>query len=322
MFNEWKKAAVLKKSVFEMYPSMMYLAGTRNGVTVVKVFLTSDGKKGTLDKFREQFSDAQFEFVDVATEFEQNSNNMKKIENLEQSAPDIDKDSRIKMKDIISRHAAKIFANHSSIMGFDISNVRSENNEMLNEFCIVLFCLDDSILPFGESPLPKSLEGYPCDVRKGFCMFGDCLNCQGLNVGCSIGIPSENSAGSVGFFVKANNFPALEQQGFITAAHVAIKNYDELYEQSLLLSESFANASNEIVHPSYADSTANVVIGKVIKSFFGNLTNGTGVDAAFVETNQPKLGGMHIYFFLILKSDTCLHDPFKAYDYAFIKRNR
>lgn len=226
---------------------------------------------------------------------------MNEIEKLERSAPEIDKETREQMNEVIKRHAEIIFANHSSVIGIETSNVRSHKGEMLNELCIVLLCLDESILPFGELPLPENLDGYPCDIRKEFVMFGHSSGCQTLNIGCSIGIPLVKLAGSVGFFVRSNDsFQGSSKIGFLTAAHVAIEPCDELYEHKSLLSKNpLANMSHEIVHPSYADNAANVVIGKVIESFFGNYgKNGTGIDAAFVQTNQRYLGGTwHTCFF-------------------------
>lgn len=196
------------------------------------------------------------------------------------------------MNEVINRHAEKVFANHSNIIGMEISNMRSDNHKMVNELCIVLLCLDASILPFGESPLPKSLEDYPCDFRRDIITFGHCVDCQSLNIGCSIGIPSVQSAGSVGFFVKSNDSRDLFTNGFLTAAHVAIQQYDELYEHNSLLSQhSLANSSHQIVHPSCLDNAANNVIGEVIESIFGNYEpTRTAIDAAFVKTYQQKEG--------------------------------
>lgn len=223
---------------------------------------------------------------------------MEKIEKFKQSVPEIDKKTREKMNEVIKRHAEILFANHSSVIGIEISNVRPYYDKLRNELCIVLLCLDESILPYGESPLPKNLDGYPCDIREDFVMFGHCVGCQTLNIGCSIGIPLVKLAGSVGFFVRSNDSTqGIYKSGFLTAAHVAIKHCDELYEhKSLLSKDTLANNSHEIVHPSYADNNANVVIGEVIESFFGNWTNGTGIDAAFVQTNQRVLGGKHVIF--------------------------
>lgn len=222
------------------------------------------------------------------------------IEKLERSAPEIQKETREEMNKVIKRHAKFLFANHSSVIGIEISNVRWDNNKFVNELCIVLRCLDESILPYGELPLPKILEGFPCDIREDFVMFGSCVGCRTLSIGCSIGVPLMNSAGSVGFFVRSNESSnGFSKCGFLTAAHVAIKKCNELYEhESLLSKDPLANMSHEIVHPSYADNATTAVIGKVIESYFGNWTNGTGIDAAFVQTNQQNLGGMLLFFYL------------------------
>nr|XP_034322816.1 uncharacterized protein LOC117688713 [Crassostrea gigas] len=294
LVHEWKKRNAFK-NLFQKHPSVLtYLAGTRNGSSVVKVFLTGQGKRDDELKLHENYPAVNFEFVDVDTGCKDILKNMENIEKLEQSGPEIDNETHEKMKEVIKRHAEQIFANHSSVIGIEISNVMSRHDKMRNELCIVLLCLDESILPYGESPLPENLDGYPCDIRKEFVRFGHCVGCQTLNIGCSIGIPLVKLAGSVGFFVKSNDsIQGNFKSGFLTAAHVAIKPCAELYEHKSLLSQNpLANMSHEIVHPSYADNSANVVIGKVIESFFGNYgRNGTGIDAAFIQTNQRNLGG-------------------------------
>lgn len=295
--HEWKKRDIFKnKDVLKKHTSILtFLAGTRDGVPVVKVFLTGkEQNKKTENDLLELDPTLSFEFVYVDSESEKCFENMKKIENLEQSAPVIDEETRKKMNEVINRHAEKVFANHSNIIGMEISNMRSDNHKMVNELCIVLLCLDASILPFGESPLPKNLEDYPCDFRRDIITFGHCVNCQSLNIGCSIGIPSVQSAGSVGFFVKSNDSKDVFTSGFLTAAHVAIQQYDELYEHNSLFSQhSLANSSHQIVHPSCLDNAANNVIGEVIESIFGNYgPTGTAIDAAFVKTYQQKEGGM------------------------------
>lgn len=299
--NEWKKREVFKnKDFLKTNPSVLtYLAGTRDGVHVVKVFLTGDGKGNAEFQLRKDYPEVSFEFVDVDKGCEKSLEN---TERLQQSASEIDNETRRKVNEVIKRHAEKVFANHSSIIGIEIGSVRSDNDGKPNSR-IVLLCLDESILPYGESPLPLKIENYQCEFRREFVMFGHCADCQTLNIGCSIGIPSVKSAGSVGFFVRSNDSQGSFKNGFLTAAHVAIKDCDELYERRSLFSKHpLASMSHEIVHPSYVDNNANVVIGKVIESFFGNYgPNGTGIDAAFVQTNQRTLGGMHVCFFSFYK---------------------
>lgn len=293
--NEWKKKDILKnKGILNTHPSVQtYLAGTRDGVHVVKVFLSGNDKKDAGVNLRATFPDVPFVFVDVDIESKTMLANITNIREKEQRAPPIDKHTRKKMNEVIKHNAEEVFANHSSIIGIEISNVRSKNNVIVNELSIVLLCLDEFILPFGESPLPESLGDYPCDVRREFVMFGHCDDCQTLNIGCSIGIPSVKSAGSVGFFVRSNDSQGFPKYGFLTAAHVAIKQCDKLYEDSSLLSKhSLAKQSHEIIHPSPVDNAINIVVGEVIESFIGNFgSHGIGIDAAFVETKQ-EVGGM------------------------------
>lgn len=305
MINEWKKRDVFKnKDILKTNPSLLtYLAGTRDGIPAVKVFLAGDDKENAELHLREQYPEVSFEVVDVDKKCEEISKNMEHIEKFEQSAQEIDKEARQRVNEVIKRTSEKVFANHSNIIGIEISNVRSENNKMLHELCIALLCLDESIVPYGESPLPKSLGGYPCDIRREFVMFGHGPSNQVLSIGCSIGIPSVELAGSVGFFVKSNNSPGFFKTGFLTAAHVAIEQYDELYEQSSLLSKhSLAKQSHKITHQACVDNNVNIILGEVFESFIGNYgPNRTGIDAAFVKTNHQILGG--IPFFIALKHD-------------------
>lgn len=324
MVLEWKKRNVFKNSeILKKHPSVQtYIAGTRDGVDVVKVFLSGDDKTDAEVQLRKQYPDVPFEFVDVDSESDNILKNMEKIKKCEQRALEITKESRKKMKEVILSQAEKVFANHSSIIGIEISNIRSENNVIVNEISIVLLCLDESIVPFGESPLPKSLGDYPCDVRKEFVLFGRCDDCQTLNIGCSIGIPSVKSAGSVGFFVRSIDTQGCSKNGFLTAAHVAIEHCNELYEnRSLLSTHSLAEESHTIVHPSCLDKTDNIVIGEVIESFIGNFgSSGIGIDAAFVQTNQKTPGGMMCFFHLFAKNELCVHNLNKTQGVKFIYR--
>lgn len=295
MVIEWKKRDVFKnREILKSNPSVLtYLAGTRTGVPVVKVFLTGDDKENTELQLRKHYPEVPFEFVDVD---KGRGDILENIETPEKSAPEIDNETRIEVNKVIKRNAETVFTNHSSIIGIEIGSV--EKNEQTDP-CIVLLCLDETILPFGESPLPIKIDNYPCTYRREFVTFGHSVDCKTLNIGCSIGLQSVKSAGSVGFIVRSNDSQGFLKSGFLTAAHVAIEHCDELYEHSSLLSNHpLGKVSHEIVHPSYADNATNVVIGNVIESFFGNYgPNGTGIDAAFVQTNELKLTGIYVVFF-------------------------
>lgn len=122
----------------------------------------------------------------------------------------------------------------------------------------------------------------------------------------SISIPSVKLTGSVGFFVKSNDYQGFTKYSFLTAAHVAIKQCDELYEGSSLLSNhSLAKLSHKIIHPSPVDNAVNIVVGEVIESFIGNFGSNEigriGIDAAFVETKQ-EVGGMMCFISLFSRA--------------------
>ena len=131
--------------------------------------------------------------------------------------------------------------------------------------------MDESLVPFGENPLPRYIDGFPCDFRVDLVMFGSCCseNCATVNPGCDIG--SLHFAGSAGFLV---NTP---YEGFLAAAHVAVENAHVIYKDQ---SDSFDNtqgSDEEIMHPS--ESVYSV--GTVENLIFGNYCS-YGADVAIV----------------------------------------
>lgn len=203
----------------------------------------------------------------------------------------IDKSSRETIGKIIKRQGERLYANHSSIVGLGIGSMDSKLP------CIIIYCLDKDLVPFGEKPLPQKIEGYPCNIREDIVMFGCCcFDCHDIaypNSGCCIGVPSKRF-GSAGFLVK-NSGSDMEVSGFLTAAHVAADNWSDLYFKKCLLSELDAGVQgNEIVHPLSPNSTNRQRIGKVKESFCGNWgPKEIGIDAAFVQNNNPTKAGKY-----------------------------
>lgn len=70
---------------------------------------------------------------------------------------------------IINRNIARLKLDHSNLVKVSASAVRSLQNGSLlaKEPCIVLYCRSKGIIPFGENPFPKSVDGIPVDVRDG-----------------------------------------------------------------------------------------------------------------------------------------------------------
>lgn len=204
----------------------------------------------------------------------------------ENSLPAIDKGTRNDLQNIIENERNKLLANFSTIVGITIGKAFQNGDEIICKPCIVLYCLDKDLRPFGEDPLPIYLKGFHIDIREDFGMFLSCKNnCNYPSGGCDIGRAGENNHGSVGFLVEDTS---RNRSGFLTAAHVAIKDFKVLYE-TLFTQSNLAGVKHEIVHPGCSDEK----VGRVFEAFFGNYgPKKIGLDIAFVETYSPIPGGM------------------------------
>lgn len=304
VITEWlKKDIINDKSKFKKdSPILKYIAGRRgDGHSVVKVFLRNHDKEAELlfEKACNDSDDLKFEYVNLADKSIKKKT--EEIQRLERKAPVIDESTRIKMKKVIQEHGKKIFAKYSNVVGICLSNIRCVDDHTRAAPCIVLYCLDKTLIPFGEEQLPNVLAGWPCDIRDDFVMFGaDCPNnCSLYNPnlpepGCSIGRPSHSSSGSVGFLVEVKNPVRKLRCGFLTAAHVAIERFQELYKQNSLLSMNhlLSQQRHFIVHPSWEDNAhINNTVGEVIESFCGHYAN-SGLDFALVKIDRSSDEGI------------------------------
>lgn len=273
-----------------------YIAGVKNEKPFVKVFLRYEDKPAmTFFQNLPLPKDTLVEFVNITTLAKENKN-MSDTVNCRTA---MCKDIRDKLNKIISNRAENLYANHSNVVGLGISDVRFEGDKMFEEPCIVVHCLDKSLIPYGEKQLPLSIDGYPCDLRESIFMFGSCFDCRNRNPdpGCSISRPFDTSTGSAGFLVKSKNTSAT---GFLTAAHVAMREVGDLHSTELFLSQckklagpdyDFARKQYSIVHPAWQQSAKCDVIGEVSESFIGNNSDQIGIDAAFIQTREERLGG-------------------------------
>lgn len=291
--QEWKKSHVFpyKEAVMKKYPSVLnYLAGKIDGKSVIKVFLRKEDKEAETF-FRENCSktdETELEFINV-------SNLLKKTKFRKEAHP-VSRQTRTHLQEIIRHEEDKLTAIHSNIVGIRVGRIMRDENEF-GDPCIVLYCLDKRLIPYGEKEIPKSLKGNPIDIREEIFMFGFCDNCQLIDKGCSIGRPFNDSAGSVGFLVKSNC--QSKEWGFLTAAHVAYENLLELKN----VSNSLLENSQEIVHPSYLDSKSNNIIGRVTKASYGSLQTSEyskGIDAAFVHVYEPEIRGIFVKCYFLM----------------------
>lgn len=292
--KEWlKRETIPDTSFFERYPSILKcIVGHRGDKqTVVKIFLRQEDKIAERSfKSACSFGISKFEFVNLAEKTKEIQEEAQETKSLERKIP-VDRWTRKILKQIIQEHGTKIYAKYSNVVGMRIGGIQKQP-------CIVLYCLDKTLIPYGEQPLPKYLAGWPCDIREDFVLFGACPNnCQQYaqnlpEAGCSIGMPSDNSSGSVGFLVESNSPTQISKCGFITASHVAIKRFQELYDNNSLLSMSpnLSLQDHIIVHPSWQDNEhVDNAIGKVAESFCGNYGLAMlGLDFAFVKNNNCR----------------------------------
>lgn len=310
------------------FPSVVgYIAGTKDGKEAVKVFFDQDieeleeksgekSKEKTVEKqlrekILEKFQRSTYfknkptvSFVNVKNIIEERSKMLKGNGKHTPVAPFIPGETRDNIDKIIQSEGERIITTYSNVMGLDIDRMLLENGQF-GDACIVLYCFDKTVVPFGEESLPTHLKGCPVDIREEFIMFGHCSSsCDPLKQGCSIGIPEEEKAGSVGFFVRST---VSLDKGFLTAAHVALKEID------IPISDSgFVVGTHKIVHPSSGDSKQNKIVGIVSRSVrksIGPKDKETGVDVAYVKFDTPTPGGK------LFINITCLStDPYDRYE--------
>lgn len=208
----WQKREIkCEEKELSNFPSVIkYIAGTKYGKPFVKVFLKSE------DKDKEHFIQThsvpsegiEYEFINVSAKTKK-PNELEKIREIrekERKAPVLPDAIRIQLNKIINSQAETMYANFSTLTGLSVSTVRYEHSNLINDPCIVLYCLDKSLVPYGETQLPTNVGGYPCDIREGTFSFGSCTDCRHANPGpgCSIGMPSDSHTGSAGVSGKIN----------------------------------------------------------------------------------------------------------------------
>lgn len=305
--EEWHKREVSGYDSFlRNNPSIIkYIAGHRGEghKDVVKVFVFNDFEttKTEFAKFEESNKGPKnydFEFVNLNVRSTQ-QNEEEKI--LEGNALAFEYSDNIQLTQMIEKQEDKLYARHSNLIGIEIGNVSKVHNLEQEQPGIIFYCLDKSLIPFGEKPLPNSIEGWPCDVREDFFMFGQCAKpCRRIDpnlteLGCSIGIESDPVAGSAGFFYESKTRDNPFESGFLTAAHVAVKQTDILYSSKKQLSQHELGRENHIiVHPSLIDGNDdNNAVGHVVEAFYGNYGNPLrGLDVAVVKNNMKRPEGI------------------------------
>lgn len=309
--EEWHKREIGEtKSLLRSNPSVIkYIAGHKEEGTkeVVKVFVLNDDEntKSAFIKCCKVSKDTHFEFVKVkrTKQIQEKKKQNKGTEQLKENDFALENLDRKQLTEIIQKEEDKMYARHSHLIGIRIGNISQVDELEKEQLGIILYCLDKTLIPFGEKPLPNSIKGWPCDVKEDFFMFGRCSdhdNCRKndpnfTELGCSIGIKSDLSTGSAGFFYKSKTPDNPFGSGFLTASHVAIKQSNLLYASKKQLSQHrLRRKKHIIVHPSMKDGNiSNNEVGLVVEAFYGNFGDpSTGLDVAAVRNNDDRPDGI------------------------------
>lgn len=281
MVEEWKKREIPEANeIMKKNSSILkYVCGLKNGKPCIKVFLNNENEdaKRFFRTQGENISEEMLcEFVCVNEASESILEKDEKIEKEERDAPEIPEATSDNMDKIICSEGEQLYAKYSIIVGIGISNILSKHPKERKKPCIVLYCLDTDLIPYGENPIPTIIHGYPCDVREDICMTmaASCKDCNKFNPGCDIGcdMGEDTNTGSAGFLVNGNI------KGFLTAAHV-VQEVDQIYVYESDNMHITARERKQITHP--PDSSK--VIGRVENYICGNYRT-YGSDIAIVSS--------------------------------------
>lgn len=302
--KSWKRKDMPDTTVLENTPSIQdYIIGVKGDTTVIKAFISGDDdeKKRVEDELNKTcvFSkDISIEIVNIDEQSESDLNEAEEIQRVEKISTNLNESTRTQLEKVIKKKQNYLYKRYSNIIGIGKSNVRYDGKTFVKDPCIVLYCLDKHIIPFGEGSLPTFFEGWPCDHREEFFMLESCPSpCPSRDyafpeLGCSIG-PDLQTTGSVGFMVQSQNNS--KKTGFLTAAHVAVKdlNKTKLHFPKVKLEEI-----TKIKHPSNADDEKNSKeVGKVVEAYYGTY-DGRGLDVAYVENYCSRESMIIIIFFI------------------------
>lgn len=224
MVEKWKKREVIndRKTLTKVCPSFLhYIAGEKNGRSVVVVLLLDNNKETARGYFKRncQVSMDDYEIVNVNNDFE---NQFCFPEKNEFS---IEKNKRKEMRDIIAKNQYKLLALHSNVIGVGLGCM----SDKLGEPCFVLYCVDKSLIPFGEEELPRDLVGYPVEHRDDYVMLSRADDTSPIK-------PTLSQKGSVHMLVKPRA-KSISDTGFLTSAQIA-PTFLELYREDALLAKN------------------------------------------------------------------------------------
>lgn len=154
MIDEWKARKSFEKSHI---PSSIatYVSGRKYGVPTVKVFLNYEDTKAKEFVNKMWDTSIHFEFVTLAKKFKENIKSPIRKMELTASSESVENICRM-----IDRQGEKLMAYHSTIVAIGVD--RNQNGFL----CIVFYCLDKMLIPFGEEQIPEFLEDQRVEIRE------------------------------------------------------------------------------------------------------------------------------------------------------------
>ena len=314
VIEEWTKREIVqdRESLLCKFPSILTLiAGKRKGRSIVEVFLRDNDKKADILDYLKEICkvsfDVEFYPPDVSEGRPREMESLEKVEHNKKLNPlsEVEQYKMGNMRKLVQIHEDILLANYSNLVGIGVSRI--VDGSRCGKPCIVLHCLDKTIVPFGENMLPKFIEGYPVEVQENLYTFAFCETCPPIDYHCSIGTlhdvtdKTDTPVGSVGFFVKHRSDSP--EGGFLTAAHIVFceKELKHMYNSKDIICKADGKDNYNILHQSKADKKKVEVIGQVHKAFFGNCNttpNGVdrlvGIDAAYVKFASSIQKGMFL----------------------------
>ena len=127
----------------------------------------------------------------------------------------IEENTRISLQEIIKREEVKLLATHSNFIGLGLGCKSGKP-------CIVLYCVDNSLIPFGEPKLPNYIEDFTVDLKNDIVMFGHwfgskTLTARNINIEpCLLEYEGSNRV-----LVSRYKSLSIVGSGFLTCTHVA-----------------------------------------------------------------------------------------------------
>lgn len=307
MVEIWKRRDVIKKDSMDelgSHPSFLrHMVGyNSHGNSVVKVFYWKEKSSANFESYFKNCcdnpEDLVFEFKPVEKKCRKKTDKTPQENLKENKGLSMDTSTMFSLGKAIEENKEQIYAKHSSVIAIGIGEETLDKADKKSP-CVVLYCLDKAFRPFGEDALPQYINGWQCHVKEDFVMFGHCpTGCPALHgnlpvTGCSISISKKRSSGSVGFLVEYIDESL--QYGFLTASHVAVPNFADYFCNDIQLSCcNQPGFQTKIVHPSLEDSEHEFEVGKVVKSFFGNMDS-NGLDVALVKSELERQEGKNMF---------------------------